>query len=192
MNKYQILVIYQGVYMKNIFRYSGIFVLSISLIMFSLGSIPQTYAGSPSNTITSTMVLSITCGLIVTGTADFGLVSTGDTVFNSDVTISNSGTATAEISANVGQALVKSPLAGGYAGSTDQTTHIAPRDITLQIDSQGRVPLADSSSDVLIGGLVNTDPGTLEIGITLNPINLPIVDQVWVATYELTVSDCHL
>ncbi len=192
MNKYQILVIYQGVYMKNIFRYSGIFVLSISLIMFSLGSIPQTYAGSPSNTITSTMVLSITCGLGITGTADFGLVSTGDTVFNSDVTISNSGTATAEISANVGQALVKSPLAGGYAGSTDQTTHIAPHDITLQIDSQGRVPLEDSSSDVLIGGLVNTDPGTLEIGITLNPINLPIVDQVWVATYELTVSDCHL
>jgi len=178
--------------MKNIFRYSGIFVLSISLIMFSLGSIPQTYAGSPSNTITSTMVLSITCGLGITGTADFGLVSAGDTVFNSDVTISNSGTATAEISANVGTPLVKSPLAGGYAGSTDQTTHIPPRDITLQIDTQGRVPLRDSSSDEVIGGLLSTDPGVLEVGVTINPINLPTSDPVWVATYALTVSDCTL
>ena len=176
---------------KDIFRYSGIACLSISLIIILLGLMPQVDAGTiPPNTIPSTLTMEITCGLSITGSADFGLVSVGDTIFNTDVTISNSGTALAAIRANVGQALVKSPLAGGYAGTTDQTTHIAPHDITLQIDAQGRVPLADSSSNVLIGGLRNTDPGVLEIGVNINPINIPTSDPVWAATFELTVSDC--
>ncbi len=178
---------------KDIFRYSGIAFLSISVIIISLGLIPQVDAGIvPTNTIPSTLTMEITCGLSIAGSADFGLVSVGDTIFNTDVTISNSGTALAEISANVGTPLVSSTLAGGYAGTTDQTTHIPPRDITLQIDTQGRVPLRDSSSDEVIGGLLGTDPGVLEVGVTINPINLPTSDPVWVATYALTVSDCTL
>jgi len=179
--------------MNDFIRYTAIASISVSLIMLSLGSFPQTFAGAgPANTIPSTMTLTISCGLAVTGSADFGLVSIGGTIFNSDVTLTNSGLSFAQISANVGQALVKSPLAGGYAGTTDQTTHIAPHDITLQIDAQGRVPLADSSSDALIGGLRNTDPGVLEIGVNMNPINLPANDPVWAATFALTVSDCSV
>ena len=176
--------------MKDVFRYIGLVSISVSLMIFSLGSFPQIFAGP--DTIPSTLTMEITCGLSITGSADFGLVSVGDTIFNTDVTISNSGTAMAAISANVGTPLVSSSLAGGYAGTTDQTTHIAPRDITLQIDSQGQISLADSGADVLIGGLVSTDPGILEVGVIVNLINAPVNDPVWVATYELTVSDCTL
>ena len=176
--------------MNDTFRYSGIAVLATSLIVLSLGSIPQTHAGA--NTIESAITVVISCGINISGSADFGLVSLGDTVQNSDVTLSNSGTGTAKVSANVGQSLVSSTLAGGYAGVTDLTTHISPSDITLQIDSQGRVPMADSSSNVLVGELSSTDPGVLEVGVDLNPINLPTSDSVWRATFVLTVSGCSL
>ena len=52
--------------------------------------------------------------------------------------------------------------------------------------------MADSSSDMLVGELSSTDPGVLEVGVGLNPINLPTSDSVWVATFVLTVSDCTL
>ncbi len=178
--------------MKDILRYSGIAALSISLIMLSFGSVPQTNAGfvPPPNVITSSLTMDISCGVNISGTADFGLVSFGQNVQNTDVTISNSGSATAQISANVGKSLVSSSLAGGYAGTTDQTTHISPSDITLQIDSQGRVSMNPSSSDVLIGELSNLDPGTLEVGVGINPINLPTNDPLWVATFAITVFEC--
>lgn len=176
--------------MKNVFRYTSLVSISVSLIIFSLGSFPQTFAGP--DTIPSTLTMEITCGLSITGSADFGLVSAGDTIFNTDVNLSNGGTATAVITANVGTSLVSSSLAGGYAGVTDLTTHISPSDITLQIDSQGRVPMMRSGMDVEIGGLSSTDPGVLEVGVNINPINLPTNDSVWVATYELTVFDCRL
>ena len=180
--------------MNDILRYSRIAALSISLIMLSIGSIPQTLAGSipPPNVIESRMIVDISCGVDISGTADFGLVSLGETVHNSDVSLSNSGTATAKISANVGTALVKSPLAGGYAGTTDQTTHIAPSDITLQVDSQGRVQMIGSGSDVVVGELSSIDNGILEVGVNINPVNLPTSDTVWVATFDLTISDCRL
>ena len=181
--------------MNDIFRYSGVAALSISLIILSLGSMPQTLAGSgpPPNVIESNMVVDISCGISISGTADFGRVSFGDTILNSDVTIFNGGTGSAQISANAGQSLVASPLAGGYAGTTDQTTHIAPHDITLQIDSQGRTPMMDSSSNVIIGELASMDSEILEVGVVINPINLlPSNDPVWVATFDLTISGCNL
>jgi len=180
--------------MNDTLRYSGIAALATPLIMLSLGSIPQTHAGIVplADTIDSTITVVISCGINVSGLADFGLVSFGETIQNSDVTISNSGTGTSQISVNVGTPLVSSSLAGGYAGTTDQTTHIPPRDITLQIDSQGRVPMADSGSNVQLGGLSSTDPGILEVGISINPINLPTSDSVWVATFVLTLSGCSL
>ena len=192
MNKYQIFALLVGIYMNDRLRFSGIVALSISIIMFSLGSVPQLNAGSvpPPSVITSSLTMDISCGLSISGTADFGLVSFGETVQNTDVTISNSGTASALIRANAGTSLVSSPLAGGYAGTTDQTTHISPSDITLQIDSQGRVSMNPSSSDVLIGELSNLDPGTLEVGVGINPINLPTNDPLWVATFALTVFEC--
>ncbi len=180
--------------MEGFVRYSELVLFSVSLIMLSLGSIPQTFAGPtvPAGSIDSLMKVEASCGLGVTGSADFGEVSIGGTIFNSDVTISNGGTGLAKISANVGTPLVQSPLAGGYAGISDQTTHIPPRNITLQIDSQGRVPMFDSGNNADIGELPNGSPGVLEIGVLMNPVNLPTPDPVWVATFDLTVSDCQV
>ena len=181
-------------YVNCIFKYLGIVTLSVFLIIFSLDSIPQTFGGPvpPPNTIESNITIVISCGINISGTADFGLVSFGETVHNSDVTLSNSGTGTAQVSANVGQSLVSSPLAGGYAGTTDQTTQIAPHDITLQINSQGRVPMMDSSANVVVGELPSTDSAILEVGAFINPINPPATDPVWRATFSLTVSGCSV
>jgi len=190
MNKYIKFESLLGAYMKDLIRYTVVASISFSLIMLSLGSVPQTFAGPPPLTIPSTMSILPSCGLSVANSANFGTVSIGGTIFNSDVIISNSGTSLARISANVGTPLVQSSLAGGYAGVTDQTTHIPPRQITLQIDGQGRVPMFDSGTNALIGDLRNTDPGVFEIGVNMNPINLPTNDPVWVATFDLTVSNC--
>jgi len=54
--------------MKRIIRYSGIAMLSLSLVMLSLGSMPQTYAGS----VGSTMVLATSCGTLPGGEIDWG------------------------------------------------------------------------------------------------------------------------
>ncbi len=180
--------------MNDTLSYLGTAAISISLAMLLFGPIPQTYAGSvpPPTIIESELSVLISCGITISGSADFGLVSFGETIQNSDVTLSNPGTGTAQVSANVGQSLVSSPLAGGYAGTTDQTTHISPSDITLQIDSQGRVTMNPSSSNVLIGELGSIDNGILEVGVTINPINLPTSDSVWQATFSLTVSGCAL
>ena len=133
MNKYIKFESLLGAYMKDLIRYTVVASISFSLIMLSLGSVPQTFAGPPPLTIPSTMSILPICGLSVANSANFGTVSIGGTIFNSDVTISNTGSSLAEISANVGTPLVQSNLAGGYSGITDLTTHIPPRDITLQI-----------------------------------------------------------
>ncbi len=180
--------------MSNTLRYLGTAAISISLAMLLFGPISQTYAGPvPSPTIIeSELTVLISCGITVSGSADFGLVSFGQTIQNSDVNLFNPGTGNAQVSANVGQSLVSSSLAGGYAGTTDQTTHISPSDITLQIDSQGRVTMNPSSSNVLIGELGSTGSGSLEVGVNINPINLPTSDSVWQATFSLTVSGCSI
>ncbi len=178
----------------NYTKYSGIAAISISLVILSLSSIPQILGGAvlPPNAIESEISVQISCGIAISGSADFGLVSFGESVFNSDVTLSNPGTGTAQVRANVGQALVSSSLAGGYAGITDQTTHISPSDISLQIDSQGRVTMNPSSADVQIGELGSTDSEILEVGVNMNPINLPTNDHLWRANFFLTVSSCSL
>lgn len=172
--------------------------LAISVISFLLivgvGLMPQTYAGTvpPPDIITSELDVQISCGIVTTGSADFGFVSVGETVFNNDVTLLNPGTGTAQIAANVGTSLISSPQAGGYAGTTDKTTHIAPREITLQIDTQGRVPMSDFGFDAAVGELGSTDSDVLEVGVSLNPINLPTSDSLWRATFFLTVSGCSI
>lgn len=180
--------------MNNIIRYIGTAIMAISLGVLLLNPTAQTYAGTvePPIIVESELQVQITCGLTIDGSADFGLVSFGETIHNSDVTISNPGTGTAQLSANVGQSLVSSPLAGGYAGTTDQTTHISPSDITLQIDSQGRIAMNPSSSNVQIGELSGADSGVLEVGVNINPVNLPTSDNVWRASFFLTVSSCSL
>ena len=180
--------------MNDSLRYLGTAAISISLAMLLFGPIPQTYAGPvpPPTIIESELAVLISCGITVSGSADFGLVSFEETIQNSDVTLFNPGTGNAQVSANVGQSLVSSSLAGGYAGTTDQTTHISPSDITLQIDSQGRVTMNPSSSNVLIGELGSTGSGSLEVGVNINPINLPTSDSVWQASFFLTVSGCSI
>ena len=169
-------------------------IISMSFVMLLLGSTHQTYAGTgpPPNIIESQLLAEISCGITTSGSADFGLVSIGETLTNSDVTLFNPGTGTGHVSANVGTILVSSPLAGGYAGETDQTTHIAPSDITLEIDSLGRFSMADNGMNIQIGELPSTESRVLEVGVNINPINLPTSDPVWRATFDLTISGCSL
>jgi len=179
--------------MKSIFRNTGFTVLTVSLIILSLGSIPQTFGGVIASpfTVTSTITIEISCGIAVTGAANFGLVSIGETIFNNDVTISNGGTGSADVTANAGlPSAVANPAAGGYRGTTDLITHINPSSITLQIDSQGQITMANTGADVFLGNLANGDPGVLEVGVTITPVNEPFSDASLVADYDLTVTDC--
>jgi len=173
--------------MNGIIRYSGIAALSVSLIMLSLGSIPQTYAG----TVPSTLTVDISCGAILTGAFTFGggilvgavLTQTENTVVQP--TIQNTGVAQSQVSVGVGD----DATGGGYAG-TDTTTHIAAGSIRVDI-GEGLVTMVSAASTPT--GVVNaatTDNIDVEVTVTL--VNPGHAEADWAATYTFTVDDCFL
>ncbi len=183
-----------GLYMKRIYRYSGIMALSFSLVMFSLGSIPQTYAGS----VTSTLVVDITCGMTLVGVADFGtLITIGSNLDNTDIaivpTIENSGVASTPIGVNVGV------LAGGGYADGAAITHIAPADIDMKIggssfDGGAFQTLDNTGTDTNLGPLGPASGATdLLFQVEVTGINLgATTDPNWSATYTFTSGTCFL
>ena len=178
--------------MKRIYRYSGIMALSVSLIMLSLGSIPQTYAGS----VGSTIVVNIVCGMDLLGTADFGSgILIGADLTNADIvavpTIGNAGVATTPVSVSVGTV-----TGGGYAEGG--TTHIAPVDIDMKItgsifNAGGFNTLDNTGTATPLGILAPTAPVTLEFQVFVSGINLgATTDPSWTATYTFTAGTCFL
>ena len=109
-------------------RIFGISIMSVTLIMLSLGSVPQAF----SQGVTSTITIDISCGIAVTGAATFpGTVGIGATVANTDVDLNNNGNGQAAISAQAGlPSAVSSATAGGYRGTSDLITHINHSSIT--------------------------------------------------------------
>ena len=182
-----------GLYMKRIYRYSGIMALSVSLIMLSLGSILQSYAGS----VTSTIVVDITCGMTLVGDADFGTsILIGAALTNANIvsvpTIENTGVATTPIAVAVGTI-----TGGGYA-DTGTITHIAPADIDMKIagstfNGGAFQTLDDTGADTNLGPLGPVSGATaLEFQVEVTGINPPITDPNWSATYTFTAGTCFV
>ena len=186
--------------MNNLFKYSGILAISVSLIMLSIGSIPQTYAGS----VASTMSVNISCGMTLAGTADFGTgVTIASTLTNANLqgsapTIENNGVAHTPISVNAGVRANTPPAtgtAGGYAGVTDNVTHIQPAAIQMKIGAAGPFStLDDAGTDVSLGALAPNagSPTDLNFSIGVTGINGPITDPDWAATYTFTAGNCFI
>jgi len=178
--------------MNKIIRYSGIAALSVTLIMMSLGSMPQTYAG----TVPSTLTVNIGCGAILTGAFTFGggilvgavLTQAENTVGQPQ--IQNTGVAQSQISVGVGTDSSTGPGGGGYKGNTDGITHIAAGSIKVDV-GEGLVTMVSAASTST--GVVNAgSTDNIDVSVTVTLINPGSTDADWVATYTFTVTDCLL
>lgn len=196
--------------MKKIFRYSGIAALSVSLIMLSMGSIPQTYAGS-SGSVPSSMVLTVTCGTLPSGQIDWGtgvvinqVLDTSNTgpltAFTIDAIITNNGIGRSFVSMNVGTDSVTGPNGGGYAndfvGVLGGVTHIAAADIQLGLGDLGTTPfvvaMVSGPTSTPVGFVDSNTFDVLDAIVTVNGINLPAASETWVLTIDVFNTDCQV
>jgi len=180
--------------MNKSLRYSGIAALSVSLIMLSIGSMPQANAGQ----VTSSLLIDVSCGLGITDPSiDFDTsVTAGDTLDNevdstvaSDPSFLNPGS-------NVATSLIKlqagDSATGGYAGSVDNITHIPPSQMDfdfIEDHAHTTIPLDDANTLVEIGSLLPGVPKVLHAVIDTTPTNVGggITDTTWDATIEVIV-----
>ena len=178
--------------MNGIIRYSGIAALSVSLIMLSLGSMPQTYAG----TVPSTLTVDIGCGAILTGAFTFGggilvgavLTQNENTVAQPQ--IQNTGVAQSQVSVGVGTDSSTGPGGGGYAGVSDQITHIAASSIQVTVGEGLTTMISGASTPTGVVNAVTTDD--IDVSVTVTLVNPGSSDPNWAATYTFTVVDCLL
>jgi len=192
--------------MKKIFRYSGIAALSVSLIMLSMGSIPQTYAGT-SGSVPSSMVLTITCGTLPSGQINWGtgvvinqVLDTSNTgpltAFNIDAIITNNGIGRSFVSMNVGTDSVTGPNGGGYANDSTGVTHIAAADIQLGLGDLGTTPfvvaMVSGPTSTPVGFVDSNDFDPIDAIVTVNGINLPAASPTWVLTIDVFNTGCQV
>ncbi len=163
--------------MKTI-KYLGITTLAVTLVMLSIGSIPQSFAGTDS--VNLQMNLGSTCGISVTGIdIDFGNQNPGATP-NGAVSVENTGTSSAQIDANAGDVTA----GGGFANAG--TSHIAPLSITLGI-SPGTNALDNTGADVDIGDLFGA--GSMDVDVVVTVINQPVPNNtILIATINLSAN----
>jgi len=179
-------------------KYSGLAVLSVSLIMLSLGSIPQSYAGSGS--VGSTMTLQLTCGLTVAGDVTWGSGILLDTIIESGVaphltastaTVQNTGVGQATVDANTGNDIGPATF-GGYS-EAGGTNHINNPQIEINIGNGFVTMAAGDAVDITIGTVAEGATDDLDMRVDLNfVVGLPTVDNSWLATVTVTGSDCEL
>jgi len=184
--------------MKSIMKYSGLAVLSISLIMLSLGSMPQTYAGT-SGSVDSTMTLTLTCGLTVLGTVDWGTGVILGTILDSQVspnlaassaTIENTGVGLATVEANTGDDTL--PSGGGGYSEANNDVHILNAQIEVDI-GPGYVTMAPVGVDVTIGTVAQSTTVDLDMRVDLNFVQgLPTTDNTWTTTVTISQLNCEL
>jgi len=182
--------------MERTIRYSGIALLSVSLIMLSLGSIPQTYAGS--GAVPSTMTVVLTCGLIAAGDVTWGTnILAGTTIDSriapndlaSSATIQNTGNGQMTVDANTGDDGVGN--GGGYS-EVSGAVHILNNAIDINIGEVDVTMLA-GGTDVEIGNVAGNAIDDLDMVVRLNNLQaLPTLDNAWSATITLTGTDCAL
>ncbi len=182
--------------MERTIRYSGIAVLSVSLIMLSLGSIPQTFAGSGS--VPSTMTVVLACGLTATGSVTWGSnIIAGSTIDSriapndlaSTATIENTGNGLVTVDANTGDDGVGN--GGGYS-EVSGAVHILNPEIDISI-GEGDITMLTAGADVEIGTIAGTAIDGLDMVVRLNNLQaLPTLDNAWSATITLTATDCEL
>ena len=185
--------------MNKITRYSGIAAISVSLIMLSLGSMPTIQAGG--GPVTSNLVVTITCGAVVTnGAINWDNPITPGNQFDSETTdhtgatpnVANPGTNTA--TANVG-AQAGDSNTGGYVGTVSAVTHLPPTEMDVDLIGEATVvlpnPLSDTNAIIQIGLLsagANADL-QLQIDATVATLlNKPITDTSWQATITITAA----
>ena len=173
--------------MKNILKYSGIAALSITLIMLSLGSISQAQA----QTVASSMTVDITCGadLLNGNVAWTNVVVTGvtldseiDTLDSAKPTVENTGSAVSVMSADAGD-----NTNGGYAGTTDLLTHIAPSQMALGFVGGSTFNLLDTGFATGIGSIGPTTVATMHWQIDTTLFGASTSDTDWAASVDLFV-----
>jgi len=155
-------------------RYFGISIIAVSLVMFSIGSIPQSFAGT-TDFATVDMLMGSSCGISVgvasgsfVSTIDYSGVNPGDVV-SGTVGVINTGTSSADIEANTGA----DGTVGGFALlATPFTTHISSANIGIQIDTFGLASMSPAGTDVPIGPLFGE--GVLEVETTAIIISGPV------------------
>jgi len=165
--------------------------MAVSLVMLSLGSIPQTFAGTTvieSGSLGALLTVGPTCGLGVGAAVNIGNIAVGQ-VKSATTTVDNTGTVDATLEANAGVPSASGPSGGGFAAASDGITHINP--ISMRISVTGALQALDNSgNDVFIpGGLpVTGSPHTLTLEVTANIVNAPVVDPALAATIPLTAT----
>jgi len=156
-------------------------------MILPLGSIPQANAG----TVASTMTVVITCGIALTGAFTFTGINVGDVLTQTDndvaqPTIGNTGTGESQVSVGVGD----DANGGGYAGTTDNTTHIAAASIQVNI-GEGLVAMV-SNANTAVGQIASDAIDNIDVQITVTLVNPGSSDANWAATYTFTQTDCLL
>jgi len=184
--------------MNKKIRYSGIAAITFSLFMLSLGSMPTSDAG----VVSSALTVTLTCGIQVGngGSIDWDNdlnPNTGKTLTSTDIgdytgaqptdtnTVTN--TASSNVRADVGDSNT-----GGYAGTTDTTTHIEPNAISIDLlvntPPAGPVAMQNTGIPVGIGVLAPNELQTLQLVVATNNIVgtvPPITDLTWSAQINL-------
>jgi len=167
----------------NIQRYLGITIMSASLVMLSLGSIPQSFAGTTvieQQGLGASLTLGATCGLSTGAAINYNAFVVG-TTRTATTTVTNGGTVDATLEANAG-----TNTGGGFADGA--TTHIEPISMRMSVSSTFSAFFFNNADDVSIpGGLpVVGSPHTLTLETTATIVNAPVVNPTLSATIDLT------
>lgn len=182
-------------------RYTGIAAITFSLVMLSLGSIPTSQA----QTIGSTLNVHITCGVTIanpsidwTKPLDPTNLVVLNSVIGSDfsgtpptLTNPNTNTANAQVKAHVGD-----DATGGYYGTVDGLTHIAPSQIDVDLITDTSIgppnPMDNGGVAKDIGTIAPDNTDTLHLIVHQSPLsNLPTSDIQWQATITIS-STCAI
>jgi len=152
-------------------RYLGISVIAVSLVVFSIGSVPQSFAGT-TGFFDIDMLLGSSCGIsMLTFLASYGAfpVGTQQTIQLSAI---NTGTSLATITANAGTDSATGPGGGGFA-AVSGITNISAGSIDLQIGSQGfTAGLDPAGGETTVGTIFGAD--TVDVRTTADVINGPV------------------
>lgn len=157
--------------------------MAASLVMLSLGSIPQSFAGttvSEIGSVSASLVLGATCGIATGSPISYGPFAVGATN-TATTSVTNGGTVDATLDANAGI----SNTGGGFVDGS--TTHIAPSSMRIQIDAGTfSANLDNLGNDVTIPGGLTVGAHTLGLETTATIINAPVVNPTLSATIFLT------
>jgi len=156
--------------------------MAASLVMLSMGSIPQSFAGTviEPGSVSASLILGATCGIGSITAISYGAFAVGATVV-ATTSVTNGGTVDATLDANAG-----TNTGGGFADGT--TTHIEPSSLRVQVTGLFSLPLDNTGADVSIPDGLPVGTSTLGLETTALIVNAPVVNPNLSATIALTAT----